>query len=217
MLTEQAGPLDPTAFVNRTIDIFGGPPHWEDLDSGLKQMAFTFLWPPSPELMRAAKADFVAVMRLPPTVIAEYLFGTTTYYFKHKEELPGCAHLVTFRGEANADKILALPAQHRYFQWWRAISYRTAFGVWLVMLVVFALIARQKHLPASRTTALAIAFVALGFVQVGVTFILHDYEPRFSLPLWQLLLLSLFLLAGQSVDLLTKNEKSAGQLVGPEP
>jgi hypothetical protein len=226
MIAEQAEPLDPTAFVNRAIASFGGSLHWEDLDAALKQMAWTYLWPPGPELLHAVRTDFFSALRLPPTVISNYLFATTSYYFGNKEELSGLAPLLTFRGEANPDRIQQLFSKHRYFHLWQRVTWRSAFAAWFLLVLVFVIVAQRKHVPASNTLALALTLLAVGLLQLGVSCILHDYEPRFSLPMWEFLLLSLFVLLGKTFDLLCdasryeaapEEGKSAGQLFPPEP
>jgi hypothetical protein len=216
MIAESTEPLNPTAFVNRAIASFGGSLHWEDLDAALRQMAWAYLCPPRPELVHAVKTDFFSALGLPPTVICDYLFATTSYYFGNKEELSGLAPLLTFRDQASPDRIQQLFSEHRYFHVWQTINYRSAFAAWCLAVVVFLIAARRKHLPASPTLSLAPMLLAVGLLQLAASCILHDYEPRFSLAAWQLLLLSLFLLLGNTVDLLSNGE-SAGQLLRPEP
>lgn len=218
MMLEQAGPIDPTTFVNRAIPIYGGPPHWEELDGGLRQMAFAFLWPPKADVMHAVKADFVAGMSLPPTVISDYLFATTAYYFEHKEEMAACANLSTFRDPANAASINAIPSHHDYFRLYQRLTYRGAGAIWLGMLLIFIWVAREKRFPLSVTAALSLALVLVGLVQFGVTCLVHDYEPRFGISMWELLLLSFLLLLGNTLDLLTEKETvRRGSLSWPKP
>jgi hypothetical protein len=204
MMAEQAEPIDSTTFINRAVAIFGGPPHWEEADAGLKQMALAFLWPPTPELWHATKSDFLAAMKLPPSAITVFLFATTAYYFEHKDEMPACANLSTFRDDRNAATIQALGSDHPYFGLWQALIYRSAVAVWLGMLFLFASVARRQRRPPTATAALAVALVAVGVFQFSVTCLVHDYEPRFSISLWELLLLSLFLLAGKTFDCLAQ-------------
>jgi hypothetical protein len=207
MMSEHTDPIDPTGFINRAVTIFGGPPHWEEVDAGLRQMAFAFLWPPTRELLEVAKRDFVAVMKSPGTVISDYLFYTTAYYFEHKEEMTACANLSTFRGDATAEKIRALPLDHRYFRLWEPLTYRSFVSLWFIALVVFLAATRRHRQEASATTGLAIALVVVGLFQFAVTCVIHDYEPRFSVSMWQLLLLSVFLLLGMTSDLVLAPDK----------
>ena len=47
------------------------------------------------------------------------------------------------------------------------------------------------------------------------SFVLHDYEPRFSLSMWELLFLSFFLFAGATSDLLTEHRSTLLPPSGP--
>lgn len=207
MMNEQPDPLDATAFGARAVEIFGGVPHWEELDAGFKQMAFTFLWPPTPELSNIIKTDFVAVLKLPSTEISDYLFSTTAFYFHHQDGMPGLAHLSTYRGGASIASIEALPSEHGYFHLWQPLTYRAAVALWLGVLLVLVWVARQKRSPINATAGLAIAFILVGLFQSGATCVVHDYEPRFNISMWELLLLSLFLLLGNLLDLIRPEQR----------
>jgi hypothetical protein len=165
-------------------------------------MAFAFLLPPSTELLHAARTDFVDVLRMPSTEISSSLFATTAYYFDHKEQMPGCAKLVTFRGDANAERIWQLQFQHRYFRLWQGLNYNCALVVWFVALSVFVLTARRKKLNIRVISAFGIALTAVGITFVAATCLLDEFSPRFALPMWQLLLLSLYLFVGRTAGLL---------------
>jgi hypothetical protein len=202
MHVEKADLLNPGPFMERAIPLFGGSFYWENLDRSLNKMARAFLWPPSPELRNAVRTDFVAGLSLPSTVISEYLFATTSYYFQHEAEMPACANLVTFRGDVNADKIWQLAFQHRYFHLWQGLSYSWAFLLWLGSGLIFLVGARRKSTSPSATIGLGIALTGAGLLIFAATCVLHDYEPRFGLSMWQLLVLSFFLFAGATADLL---------------
>ena len=216
MHVEQADLSNPGPFMERAIKFFDGPRRWEALDHGLKEMAFTYLWPPSSEVLHAARTDFVVGLKMPPTLISEYLFATTAYYFQHQAEMPACANLATFRGEANADKISRLPFEHGYFQFWKGLTYGKAFFVWLVALLAFLFAARQRPTEAGAISAFGIALTFSGLSLFGATCVLHDFEPRFGLSLWALLFLSLFLFVGKTADYLvlphsSNNQRGAGE------
>jgi hypothetical protein len=204
MHVERADLLNTGPFMKRAITLFGGPLYWENLDRSLNKMAFAFLWPPSPELRHAVRTDFVAGIELPSTVISEYLFATTSYCFDHAAEMPACANLVTFRGDMNADKMSQLPLQHRYFQLWQHLSYYWGFLLWLGSGLILLLVARRASAGTSEITGLGIAMTVVGLLIFAATCVLHDYEPRFSLSMWELLLLSFFLFVGATADLLTQ-------------
>jgi hypothetical protein len=52
-------------------------------------------------------------------------------------------------------------------------------------------------------SSLGIALTVVGLLIFASTSLIHDFEPRFALTMWQLLFLSLLLLLGQTVELLT--------------
>lgn len=175
---------------------------WEKLDGALNQMAYAFLWPPASELLQAATRDFVAAVKMPLIEIPAFLFATTAYYFDHKEDMPGCAELVTFRGDVNADKIWQLQFQHRYFRLWYGLTGNQALLVWLMILAVSVFVARWKKRNVTAITAFGITLTSVGLLMVASTCLLGEFGPRYGLPMWQLLLLSVFLFVGKTVDLL---------------
>ena len=108
--------LDAGDFMKRAVPVLfplEGVVRWEKLDDALNQMAFAFLLPPTPEHLRVAWAEFAAALRMPVTDISSFLFETTAYYFEHKDEMPACAELLTFR-DSNANQIRQIPCQHSY-------------------------------------------------------------------------------------------------------
>ncbi|HWM26211.1 MAG TPA: hypothetical protein VNP98_15450 [Chthoniobacterales bacterium] len=177
---------------------------WERLDVALNQMAFAFLLPPTPEHLNAARADFVAALKMPVTEVSDWLFVTTAYFFDHRDEMSACARLVTFR-EASAGTINRIPSQHRYFHWWRGLTYSSALVIWSISLLALAVLARRKEVNVAATSAYGIALVAVGLLIAVTNTLLSEFLPRYALPMWQLLLLSLYLFAGTTADLLAKN------------
>jgi hypothetical protein len=115
--------------------------------------------------------------------------------------MPGLANLSTYRGGASGDTIEALPVEHRYFRLWQRLTYRAAVALWLGVLLALIWTARRKRSPISATAGLAVALVLVGLFQSSATCVVHDYEPRFSISMWELLLLSLFLILGTLLDL----------------
>ncbi len=185
---------------------------WERLDVALNQMAFAFLLPPTLEHLDAARADFVRALRMPLTDISDWLFHTTAYFFAHKDEMSACAGLVTFR-HTSAETIYRMPSQHRYFHLWRGLTYNKALVIWSVSLLVLVVVARRNEINVATITAYGIALVAVGLLIATTNTLLSEFLPRYALPMWQLLLLSLYLFIGTTADLLTiGKEKSAGQL-----
>ena len=201
----------PGPFMNRAIGYFGGNFHWEDLDRALNQMAFTFLWPPPPELLDAARTDFVQGMKNPSTVISEQLFATTGICAQDKDGMPALQDLVTFRGNTSADKIQQLFSEHRYFHLWKDVSYLSALGLWSVCLLFFIVIAKRRQINVTTLVAYAIVLLPVGLAQFAVSCLVHDYEERFGLAMWQLWMLSLFLLLANTFTYLLQRQTDAKQ------
>ena len=183
----------PLLFPNETM----AP--WEKLDIALNQMAFAFLLPPTPEHFQAARTDFVAALKMPVTEISSVLFETTAYYFENKDAMPACAELATFRG-TSSETINRIPLQHFYFQLWKGLTYNKAFVLWLGSLLVLIVVARWKKVGAGPIFAFGIALTAVGLPMVASTCLLSEFIPRYGLPMWQLLLLSLYILVGETAD-----------------
>jgi hypothetical protein len=191
-------------FMKRAVPVLfplEGVVQWEKLDEALNQMAFAFLLPPTSEHLRAARTEFVAALRMPVTGISSFLFATTAYYFEHKDEMPACAQLVTFR-DWSADQIRQIASQHPYFQLWRGLSYNKALVIWLLVLLLFVVVAWRKKANVTAVSSFGIALAAVGLPMTAIVCLLIEFLPRYGLPMWQLLLLSLYLLAGGILDLL---------------
>ncbi len=188
---------------------------WEKLDLALNQMAFAFLLPPTPEHLHAARTDFVAALKMPVTDVSDWLFVTTAYFFQHKEEMSGCAGLVTFR-DASAETINRIPFQHVYFHFWRGLTYNKALAIWSVSLLVLAVVARRRKINVAAISAYGIALVAVGLLIAATNSLLTEFLPRYVLPMWQLLLLSLYTLCGAAANLIVVPSRRLGGDAGAQ-
>jgi hypothetical protein len=201
---EEGADLDgPGLFMHRALPLLFPPvesANWEELNKALNQLAFAFLLPPTPEHLSAAGVEFVAALKMPVTEISSFLFESTAYYFWHKEDLPACAELVTFR-DTSADQILQIPGQHLYFQLWRGLTYNKALAIWFVSLMVF-IAATRRLVNVWAIIAFGIALTGVGLLMVAFTCLVSEFSPRFGLPMWQLLLLSLYIFVGKTADLI---------------
>jgi hypothetical protein len=207
-MQEEEAPFNAGLFLQRAVQLLypgRGIVPWEKLDGTLNQMAYAFLLPPTAEHWHVAKTEFAAALKMPVTVISSYLFDTTAYYFQHKDEMPGCAELVTFRN-TSADQLQRIPAQHLYFRLGRDLSYNKALLIWFLSLLVFVAVARRKRMNVETSLALGIAVTTIGLLMMASTCLLGSLNPRYALPMWQLLFLSLFLFVGKTAALLHRRE-----------
>src|SRR5438067_1116555 len=205
MYAESADP-DAERFSQRAIPLlFPGETivPWEKFDVALNQMAYAILLPPIPEHLDAARTDFVAALRTPATEIVDNLFETTGYFFEHKDAMPACASLVTFR-DASLEAISRIPSQHSYFYLWRGVTCNKLFVIWFLSLLILLLIARKKKVNVRAIPSYGIALVAVGLLITATNSLLTEFLPRFVLPIWQLLLLSFLILAGSAADVLIR-------------
>lgn len=185
---------------------------WEQLDIALNRLAYAFLLPPTLQHWHIVRTDLAAALKMPVTEIADQLFDTTGYFFDHKDEMPACAKLVTFR-DTSAATINRIPVERAYFHLWQGLNYKKAVVIWLGTLVVFIVIARRKKSDASAIAAFGIALVIIGLVMIASACLLTGFLPRYAMPMWLLLLLSLSIFIGAAADLVASGkEKSAGQL-----
>lgn len=198
-------------FMQRAILLFDGP-KWRELDRALNEIAFAFLFPPTPEHLQAARHDFGYALKMPPPEVTSYLFATTAYYFEHKEEMPQCAELVTFRG-TTAEQITSIPSQHLYFRGWQSLGYNKVFLFWLLAFVAFAVEARRRRLDLRAISSYGIALTGVGLLICGTACLLHELEPRFALTLWQMLLLSLCVFVGQAGDFIASKSPPGSLLL----
>jgi len=203
LLDKEGTDLRAGKFMQQAIPLLfplEGAVQWERLDAALNQMAFAFLLPPTSDHLQAARTDFMTALTMPVTEISSYLFETTAYYFEHKDEMPACADLSTFRS-ANADQIRQIPSRHPYFQLWRGVNYGIALMIWFVSLLALIMVARWKRVNASALAVFGITLTGIGLLTVASTCVLGEFIPRYGLPMWQLLLLSLYTFAGKTFDL----------------
>jgi len=200
--------LDTESFTKRAITLLFPNETivpWEKLDIALNQMAYAFLLLPTPEHLQAARTDFITALEMPVTEISSDLFETTAYYFEHKDQMPACAELVTFRG-TSAETIKQIPIQRVYFQLWKDLTYDKAFVIWFASLVTFVVVARWRKVRVGPIVAFGIALTAVGLPMVASTCLLTEFLPRYVLPMWQLLLPSFFILTGGAADLLARGD-----------
>jgi hypothetical protein len=174
---------------------------WEKLDERLNEMAFAFLLPPVPELCQAARTDFAAALKTSASEIIDNLFETTGYFFEHRDQMPGCASLFTFRN-SNAETISQIPSKHSYFYLWRGMTPNKLLSLWFLSLLALLGIARWKKVNVTAIASFGIALVAVGLLITTANSLLTEFLFRFVLSIWQLLFLSVSIFAGLTADLL---------------
>lgn len=182
--------------VKTTLFPAGAQVKGDRFDAALNDLAWAFLRPPSRELWRAALADLAGALRDPPPT--NFLFATTSYYFKDPEAMAQCSGLTTFR-DSTPEQLQAIPSRHKYLRFWSGLSCRFCLGISLVALVLITLCKRGDG-EWIAVSSLALALTAIGLLIVASTCLLGGILPRYSLPLWEALLISLIISGGTLGD-----------------
>ena len=167
--------------------------HGEKFDRVLNEIASGFLYPPPAPLRSVALRDFKMATELSESDIVQFLFVNTDYFFSHRDKMPHCSNLKTFREPPkqfnNARKLF-------YFRFWKLVSFR-AWAVLGAVLFFLAIIVDYKRGTANAPTIVYAACLSLVGIGMGLlTFFFAQLQPRYVLPMMELLLLSMIILLG---------------------
>jgi hypothetical protein len=167
--------------------------HSEKFDRALNEIASRFLYPPIAPLRSVALSDFATATRSTESEIVQFLFVNTDYFFSHRDKMPQCSGLITFREPR--DRLIAA-RELWYFRWWNLLSFR-AWSIVGLVLLLSALVADHKR--GRENTPVIFFAVSLWIVGMTLMFLncfMVEVQPRFVLPMMELLLLSLIILSG---------------------
>ena len=187
---------NPSAFIREARAHLSSPEmqfHSETFDRVLNEIAHAFLYPPAAPLRSIALADFSKATEFHEGDIVQSLFVTTDYFFFHRDKMPQCSRLKTFRQPR--DRLMEA-RNLSYFQWWNFLSFRV-LGVLALVVLLWALVEDYKR--GGRNTPVIIFAACLSIV--GMTIVLLNcffarLQPRFILPMMELLLVSIMILLG---------------------
>jgi len=141
-----------------------------------------------------------------PSVVRE-LFADTTRYFLYPQLMPDQAALLTFR-DKSAAQVMALFKKHSYFHHPKNLSYSALLSFCCVNLVLLAVLAkmRKEKVAAVYSYAAVLALVAL-FMMLANCF-LAVFQPRFTLPMWEVTIISASVLFGKTMECLFSPHRS---------
>ena len=201
--TGRAGSWDSAAFKNRArASLFpseGDRFHEQRFYRALNGMVAAFLWPPSKIFLAAVAKDFERSQRITIPEVVAFLFVTTRFYFSHRDVMPQCASLSTFR-DKNADQIFAIFKKHSYFRHPKNVSYRAFLVIWIVILAAFLVLAKIRKLDIAGVASFAIALIMIAILIMLANCFLAVFQPRYTLPMWELTIVSLSILFGGIMD-----------------
>jgi hypothetical protein len=167
--------------------------HGEKFDRALNEIASGFLYPPAPPLRSAALSDFTNATGFTEGDIVQFLFVNTDYFFSHRDKMPQCSGLKTFREPRER---LTEARKLSYFQWWNLFSFR-AWGIFTLIVLLSALVVDYKRGGQNMPVILlAVSLCIVGMVMLLLNCFFAQLQPRYVLPMMEFLLLSLMILLG---------------------
>jgi hypothetical protein len=162
--------------------------HGEKFDRALNEIASGFLYPPAPPLGLAALSDFKKATEFTEGDIVQFLFVNTEYFFSHRDKMPQCSGLKTFREPRER---LTEARKLSYFQWWNLFSFRN-WGIFALIVLLLALLVDYKRGGQNTPVILvAVCLCIVGMVMFLLNCFFAQLQPRYVLPMMELLLLSL--------------------------
>ena len=189
-----------TAFMrDAQVSLLGpGPKAQTGLSPVLNRMMLAFLWPPRDVFVRAVATDFAKARITTIPEVTRSLFVHTIFYYSHRDAMPGYAALVTFR-DKSAEEILAHYKRHKYFYHRKEFSYNALWCLWLVMISILSVMTRK------RSGEMAVVYYAAALTLVGLAMmlancLLAEFQPRYTLPMWELTIISTTVLFGRSME-----------------
>jgi len=187
---------EPGAFIREAHSDLSAPEmsfHGKKFDRSLNEIALNFLYPPAAPLRSAALSDFTKATVSSEGDIIQFLFVNTDCFFSHPDKMPQCSGLKTFREPRdrliNARKL-------SYFHWWTLLSFR-AWAIIGFVLFLSALVVDYK-LDGKNTPVILLAACSciVGVAMVVLNCFFAQLQPRYILPMMELLLLSVVILVG---------------------
>lgn len=171
------------------------------LDEILNQMAVTIMLRQNSLLVDEEIKDLRRATTTTPNEIVRSLLQHTTAYFAHPSDMPQLANLVTFRNNS-AQAILQF-ARHRYFRAAR-LSYSGLLLLWLATLFLY-----WRKVGADGFYNYALSLTCSGFLATLVTCFVTEFQYRYTLPLWELTVISETLLLGRLTPAIGYLEKDS--------
>jgi hypothetical protein len=165
----------------------------------LNRMAQAFLCPPEKIFLNAAATDFTRSREATIPSVVNQLFGQTTFYFSHSESMAACAPLITFR-DKNATQIVAIFKNHSYFHRRKSFSYNAFLFFWFANLLLLAVLAKVRNEEVAALSSYATALTLVGLVMMVANCFLNEFQPRYTLPMWELTIVSASILFGRIME-----------------
>jgi hypothetical protein len=165
----------------------------------LNRTARAFLCPPEKIFLSAVAADFTKSMETTERSVVNSLFWSTTWYFSHSEAMAGCAPLVTFRDQSPT-QIMAIFKNHSYLHRRKSFNYNAFLFFCFANLLLLAVLTKMRKEKVAALSSYATALTLVGLVMMVANCFLNEFQPRYTLPMWELAIVSASILFGRIME-----------------
>lgn len=174
-------------------------PREERFYLALNRTVQAFLYPPEKIFLSAVATDFKRSQEVTIPSVVRQVFGSTTRYFSYPELMPDHATLLTFR-DKSAAQIMAIFKKHSYFHHPKNLSYSAFLFSWCVNLAMFVVLAKMRKEEVAAVSSYAAALTLVGLFMMLANCVLTVFQPRFTLPMWELTIVSATVLFGKTME-----------------
>jgi hypothetical protein len=159
----------------------------------LNETAYACLLSPSQPYLRAVGTDSFKSFTIPIGDVIAAPFVHTIFYFSHPEWMPQCARLETFKNHGRSSLLGQL---HSYVGQRERLRYHQLVLCWLASALIFLWRGRVQAIPLVVYT---FALNAIGMLMLMANCLLNEFQPRYTLPAWELLIIAIVIVLGALV------------------
>jgi hypothetical protein len=169
----------------------------------LNRTVQAFLYPPQKMFVSAVATDFKRSQGATIPTVVRQLFASTTRYFVHPELVPDHAALLTFR-DKSAAQIMAIFKKHSYFRHPKNFSYSVFLFFWCVNFGLLTILAKRRKKELAAVFSYAAALMLVGLFMMLANCFLNVFQPRYTLPMWELTTVSACILSAKTLEYVGK-------------
>jgi hypothetical protein len=201
---DEASNWDPMAFKKEAQASLFPPqrdPREEKFYLALNGTVQAFLCPPEKIFLSTVAIDFKRSQEATITSVVRQNFASTTRYFSYPQIMPEFATLLTFR-DKSATQIMAIYKKHSYLHQPKNFNYSAFLLCWCVILALLAVLAKMRKEQFAVAWSYAAALTLTGLLMMLANCVLNVFQPRYTLPMWELTIVSTSILFGEVMETL---------------